>query len=51
VGESLAEIPSKNEAINMVGNMQLERLPEEKIEKEKRILATFAALRCEKCGV
>lgn len=51
IGESLAEIPSKDEAIKMLGNINVEELPEEKIEKEKRILATFTALRCEKCGV
>jgi len=51
IGESLAETPSKDEAIKILADIQLENLPEEKIEKEKRILATFAALRCEKCGV
>lgn len=43
-----AEIPSRDEAVIILGNLRIKEI-EEEIEKEKRIFAAIDAIKCETC--
>jgi hypothetical protein len=49
IGENLNAIPSKSEAVELIKKKKIEKLPKNKIEKEKRIILAFAAIVCEEC--
>lgn len=42
----LGAIPSKNQALEALGRIEFKRLPEKRIEKEKRIFLAYDAFRC-----
>ena len=42
----LGAIPSKNQALEALGRIEFKRLPEKRIEKEKRIFLAFDAFKC-----
>ena len=46
IGCGLEAIPSKNQALEALGRIEFRRLPEERIEKEKRIFLAFDAIKC-----
>jgi hypothetical protein len=48
IGEGLNEIPSRDEALRRLDTAQFERIPEERLAKERRILYAFEVLaKCE----
>lgn len=46
IGYGLEAIPSKPQALEALGRIEFKRLPEERIEKEKRIFLAFDAFKC-----
>jgi hypothetical protein len=42
----LGAIPSKNQVLEALGRIEFKRLPEKRIEKEKRIFLAFDAFKC-----
>jgi hypothetical protein len=46
IGCGLGAIPSKNQALEALGRIELKRLPEKRIEKEKRIFLVFDVFKC-----
>jgi len=46
IGNGLEAIPSKNQALEALGRIEFKRLPEKRIEKEKRIFLAFDAFKC-----
>lgn len=49
IAEGLKAIPSKEEALERIQTLTFEKVPEKKLEKEKRILYTFDVLAQREC--
>lgn len=49
VSRELNGIPSQKEAMKMIGTLAFETMPEERLEKEKRILFAFEVLAAREC--
>jgi len=48
VAQGLDAIPSRHEAERMLGETTFNACPSERVEKEKRILYAFEAIKCQK---
>jgi hypothetical protein len=46
IGYGLEAIPSKKQALEALKGIEFKKLPEERIEKEKRIYLAFEAIKC-----
>lgn len=46
MGNGLESIPSKEKALEAIKQIEFEKLPEKRIEKEKRIFLAFDAIKC-----
>ena len=49
IAQGLEAIPSKEEALERIQTLTLERVPEKRLEKEKRILYVFDVLAEREC--
>jgi len=49
IAEGLEAIPSKHEALGKIGDLTFEKVPEKRLEKEKRILYVFDVLAKREC--
>lgn len=51
IGYGLESIPSKAKALEAISQIELKKLPQKRIEKEKRIFLAFDAIKCpSKCN-
>ncbi len=46
IGEGFEAIPTKQQIVDMLSGRELKPLPPERLEREKRVLLAFDALRC-----